>query len=277
MLPYVIYFCLFTAFPVVFAIYLSFHRWTNLYAPPIPNGIHNYQYLVGDGNFWNALRVTVIFVVVFVAVMIPLTLALALALNQGIFGRSFFRAAFFMPYITPSVVVALIAVWMFQTQNGILNNLLGLIGVTPIPWLTNRALAMPSIALLAVWKNAGYYIVIFLAGLQSIPRQLYEAAAVDGANAWTQFWRISLPLLAPAMLLVVVFATLTGFGLFTEPYILTQGGPGNATMTVTFYIYKWAFEFGRMGYASTLGAVFAVLIFVVVLVEKRILEREPYF
>ncbi len=211
MLPYLIYFCLFVAFPIGFAIYLSFHRWTNLYAPPVPNGLRNYQYLAGDANFWNALRVTLVFVVVFVALIIPLALVLALALNRGIFGRSFFRAAFFMPYITPGVVVAMIGVWIFQTQNGLLNNLLGIVGLPAVPWLTSTAVAMPAISLLAVWKNAGYYVVIFLAGLQGIPRPVYEAAAVDGAPAWTQFWRITLPLLAPSMLLVVVFATLTGF------------------------------------------------------------------
>jgi multiple sugar transport system permease protein len=274
-LPYVVYFCLFTAFPIGFAIYLTFYRWNNLAAPPIPNGLHNYQYLINDANFWNALKVTLIFAVVFVVVMIPLALTLALALNRSIPGRSFFRAAFFMPYITPGVVVAIVFIWIWQTQNGILNNLLGFVGIPPVPWLTSAKLAMPAIALTAVWKQAGYFTVIFLAGLQGIPRQIYEAAAVDGATAWTQFRRITLPLLAPAMLLVVVFATLIGFGLFTEPYLLTQGGPDNASMTVTMYIYQWAFEFSKMGYASTLGVVFALIIFAVVLIERRILDREP--
>ena len=274
MLPYVVYFCLFTAFPIGFAIYLTFYRWNNLAAPPIPNGLHNYQYLINDANFWNALKVTLIFALVFVVVMIPLALTLALALNRSIPGRSFFRAAFFMPYITPGVVVAIVFIWIWQTQNGILNNLLGFVGIPPVPWLTSAKLAMPAIALTAVWKQAGYFTVIFLAGLQGIPRQIYEAAAVDGATAWTQFRRITLPLLAPAMLLVVVFATLIGFGLFTEPYLLTQGGPDNATMTVTMYIYQWAFEFSKMGYASTLGVVFALIIFAVVLLERRILDRE---
>ena len=274
-LPYVIYFCLFTAFPIGFAIYLTFYRWNNLAAPPIPNGLHNYQYLINDANFWNALKVTLIFAVVFVVVMTPLALVLALALNRSIPGRSFFRASFFMPYITPGVVVAIVFIWIWQTQNGILNTLLGFVGIPPIPWLTDAKLAMPAIALTAVWKQAGYFTVIFLAGLQGIPRQIYEAAAVDGATAWTQFRRITLPLLAPAMLLVVVFATLIGFGLFTEPYLLTQGGPDNATMTVTMYIYRWAFEFSTMGYASTLGVVFALIIFAVVLIERRILDREP--
>ncbi|HKC73200.1 MAG TPA: sugar ABC transporter permease, partial [Chloroflexota bacterium] len=179
-LPYVVYFCLFTAFPIGFAIYLTFYRWNNLAAPPIPNGLHNYQYLINDANFWNALKVTLIFAVVFVVVMIPLALTLALALNRSIPGRSFFRAAFFMPYITPGVVVAIVFIWIWQTQNGILNNLLGFVGIPPVPWLTSAKLAMPAIALTAVWKQAGYFTVIFLAGLQGIPRQIYEAAAVDG-------------------------------------------------------------------------------------------------
>ncbi len=277
MLPYVIYFCLFTAFPLGFAIYLSFHRWNNLFAPPVPHGLENYHYMLSDSNFWNALRVTVIFAVIFFVMTVPLALALAVLLNQSLFGRSFFRVAFFMPYITPAVVVTIIFQWMFQPQNGILNNLLGFVGIPPVPWLTNVALAMPSISLMIVWKQVGYFTIIFLAGLQGIPRQLYEAAAVDGATPWTQFRRLTVPLLAPAMLLVIVFATLTGFGIFAEPYILTQGGPDNATQTVTLYIYKWAFEYNTFGYAAALGVVFALIVFAIVVVQKRIFEREPYF
>jgi len=277
MLPYVIYFGLFTAFPIGFAIYLSFHRWNNLFAPPIPHGLANYQYMLTDGNFWNALRVTAIFAAIFFVVTVPLALGLAILLNRSIFGRSFFRVAFFMPYITPAVVVSIVFLWMFQTQNGILNNILGLVGIPPVPWLIDAKLAMPSISLMVVWKQAGYFTVIFLAGLQAIPRQLYEAAATDGATPWTLFRRITFPLLAPSMLLVIVFATLTGFGIFAEPYILTQGGPDNATQTVTLYIYKWAFEYNTFGYASALGVVFALIVFAIVLIQKRVFEREPYF
>lgn len=277
MLPYVIYFGLFTAFPIGFAIYLSFHRWNNLFAPPIPHGLANYQYMLTDGNFWNALRVTAIFAAIFFVVTVPLALGLAILLNRSLFGRSFFRVAFFMPYITPAVVVSIVFLWMFQTQNGILNNILGLVGIGPVPWLTDAKLAMPSISLMVVWKQAGYFTVIFLAGLQAIPRQLYEAAATDGATPWTLFRRITFPLLAPSMLLVIVFATLTGFGIFAEPYILTQGGPDNATQTVTLYIYKWAFEYNTFGYASALGVVFALIVFAIVLIQKRVFEREPYF
>jgi ABC-type Fe3+ transport system permease subunit len=122
MLPYIIYFCLFTSFPIGLAVYLTFHRWNNLYAPPLPNGLRNYTYLLGDAQFWNALRVTLIFVVVFTVVIVPLALALAVALNRAIAGRTFFRAAFFMPYITPGVVVAIIFIWLLQTQDGILTD-----------------------------------------------------------------------------------------------------------------------------------------------------------
>jgi multiple sugar transport system permease protein len=274
MLPYIIYFCLFTAFPVGFAIYLSFHRWNNLFAPPIPHGLDNYTYLIHDTNFWNALHVTIIFAVVFVVVTVPLALVLAVLLNQALPGRSFFRVVFFMPYITPAVVISIVFLWLYQTQDGILNNLLANFGISPVPWLTDAALAMPSISLMIVWKQAGYFTVIFLAGLQGIPRQLYEAAAVDGATARQQFRSITIPLLAPAMLLVVVFATLTGFSIFTEPYLLTQGGPDNATQTVTLYIYKWAFEYSTFGYASALGVVFALIVFLIVAVQRLVLERD---
>ncbi|HXT36720.1 MAG TPA: sugar ABC transporter permease [Chloroflexota bacterium] len=276
MLPYIIYFSLFTAFPIGFAIYLSFHRWNNLFKPPIPHGFSNYIYLFHDANFWNALHVTIVFAVVFVVVTVPLALSLALLLNQALPGRSFFRVVFFMPYITPAVVISIVFLWLYQTQNGILNNILGFFGISPVPWLTDTAVAMPAISLMVVWKQAGYFTVIFLAGLQGIPRQLYEAAAVDGATGWRQFRDITVPLLAPAMLLVVVFATLTGFSIFTEPYILTQGGPDNATLTVTLYIYKWAFEYSTFGYASALGVVFAVIVFIIVAIQRLVFERDSY-
>jgi len=276
MLPYVIYFSLFTAFPIGFAIYLSFHRWNNLFKPPIPHGFSNYTYLFHDANFWNALHVTIVFAVVFVVVTVPLALSLALLLNQALPGRSFFRVVFFMPYITPAVVISIVFLWLYQTQNGILNNILGTFGISPVPWLTDTAIAMPAISLMVVWKQAGYFTVIFLAGLQGIPRQLYEAAAVDGATPWRQFRSITVPLLAPAMLLVVVFATLTGFSIFTEPYILTQGGPDNATLTVTLYIYKWAFEYSTFGYASALGVVFAIIVFIIVAIQRLVFERDTY-
>lgn len=276
MLPYIIYFCLFTAFPIGFAIYLSFHRWNNLFAPPIPHGFSNYTYLFHDTNFWNALHVTIVFAVVFVVVTVPLALSLAVLLNQALPGRSFFRVVFFMPYITPAVVVSIVFLWLYQTQDGILNNILGSVGISPVPWLTDTALAMPSISLMVVWKQAGYFTVIFLAGLQGIPRQLYEAAAVDGATGLRQFRSITIPLLAPAMLLVIVFATLTGFSIFTEPYILTRGGPDNATLTVTLYIYKWAFEYSTFGYASALGVVFAVIVFIIVAIQRLVFERDVY-
>jgi len=276
MLPYIIYFCLFTAFPIGFAIYLSFHRWNNLFKPPIPHGFSNYTYLFHDTNFWNALHVTIVFAVVFVVVTVPLALSLAVLLNQALPGRSFFRVVFFMPYITPAVVVSIVFLWLYQSQDGILNNILGAVGIPPVPWLTDANVAMPSISLMVVWKQAGYFTVIFLAGLQGIPRQLYEAAAVDGATGLRQFRSITIPLLAPAMLLVIVFATLTGFSIFTEPYLLTQGGPDNATLTVTLYIYKWAFEYSTFGYASALGVVFAVIVFIIVAIQRLALERDVY-
>jgi len=204
------------------------------------------------------------------------SLSLALALNEAFRGRSFFRVAFFMPYITPGVVVAIVFIWLFQTQNGVLNNVLASVGIPAVPWLTSTVMAMPSISLMIVWKQAGYFTVLFMAGLQGISRQLYEAASIDGVARWGKFRYITLPLLAPTMLLVVVFATLTGFGIFTEPYILTQGGPNNATETVTMYIYKWAFDYSTFGYAATLGVVFAIIVFLVVVGQRLVLERDSY-
>ena len=272
-LPYVVYFCLFTAFPIGFAIYLTFYRWNNLAAPPIPNGLHNYQYLINDANFWNALKVTLIFAVVFVVVMIPLALTLALALNRSIPGRSFFRAAFFMPYITPGVVVAIVFIWIWQTQNGILNNLLGFVGIPPVPWLTSAKLAMPAIALTAVWKQAGYFTVIFLAGLQGIPRQIYEAAAVDGATAWTQFRRITLPLLGPYFELAVLLGMIYILQLFGEIFVATQGGPGTETTTIPYYVYQTISQANDVGTSSAQGVLAIIFSAIIAALLLRLLTR----
>lgn len=150
------------------------------------------------------------------------------------------------------------------------------LGGEPVPWLVSPALAMPSIALMATWKNVGLYIVLFLAGLQHIPKHLYEAAELDGANAWQRWWHVTLPMLNPTMVTVVVLSTIGGFSLFIEPYILTGGGPLNATLSAVLYIYNQAFYFNHMGYAAALGFCFAIVIFIVVLLQRRFVETDTW-
>jgi ABC-type sugar transport system permease subunit len=201
-------------------------------------------------------------------------LFLAIQLNQRIKLRGFFRAAFFLPVVVSGVVIAILWDQLYAKDTGVLNALLAQIGLPKIGWLTEPNVAMPAIALMATWKNVGLYIVLFLVGLQTVPPQMYEAASIDGAGAWQKFWNVTLPILNPTIFMVVILSTIGGFSLFIEPYVMTGGGPMNRTLSAMLYIYKQGFFFYHMGYAATLGFAFAVIVLMVVLLQRRLVERE---
>ena len=163
---------------------------------------------------------------------------------------------------------------LYSYDYGVLNKILAAVGLGPVPWLVNAHFAMPSMAMMATWKNVGIYIVLFLVGLQNIPHELYEAASIDGARPVRQFFSITLPMLNPTIIVIVVLSTIGGFSLFIEPYVLTGGGPMQSTLSGMLYIYNQAFYFGHMGYAATLGFVYALVIFLVVIVQRRVIERD---
>lgn len=275
-LPYIIFFAVFTAYPLGFAFFLTFHNW-NIVRPERPFvGLRNYERLLGDELFWTALSNTMVFLAVHIPLQIAVALLLAVILNQQIRARTFFRVAFFLPFVTSGAIVSLI--WLrLYADDGMLNQLLAQVGMGPVGWLSDRRLAMPSIAIMATWKNVGYYLMIFLAALQAIPSQLYEEAYLNGATGWQRFWHITLPLLNPAMVLVVVLSTIGGFSLFVEPFVMTGGGPVDSTLSVVLYLYRQAFQFLRMGYAATIGVALALIIFVVTLIQRRYIEREVGF
>lgn len=272
-LPYIIFFAVFTAYPLGFAFYLTFHNW-NIVRPERPFvGLRNYERLLGDELFWKALTNTLVFLSVHIPLQIAIALLLAVILNQQIRARTFFRVSFFLPFVTSGAIVSLI--WLrLYADDGLLNQYLALVGLGPVGWLSDPRLAMPSIAIMATWKNVGYYLMIFLAALQAIPSQLYEEAYLNGASAWQRFWYITLPLLNPAMVLVVVLSTIGGFSLFVEPFVMTGGGPVDSTLSVVLYLYRQAFQFLRMGYAATIGVALALIIFVVTFIQRRYIERE---
>ena len=275
--PYLLFLAVFLIYPVFFSIWLTFHDW-NIVSPEIPFvGLENYRRLLGDELFYKALWNTFRFIMINIPLQIVLALLLAVALNQPIKGRGFFRAAYFLPVVTSGVVISFLWSWMLSTDDGIINEVLGWFGIGPVPWLTSETWSIPSIAWVAAWKNLGYYVVIFLAGLQSIPKTLYEAARIDGAGPVQIFFRITLPMLNPAMLLVLVMSTINGFQLFTEPFIMTGGGPANSSLSVVMYIYKNAFQSLDMGYAATIGLALALIILTVSLLQKKILERDAYY
>ena len=272
-LPYLVSFALFVAFPLGFSFILIFHKW-NVITPMRWVGLKNFYRLFHDVEFFRAIYNTVVFLIIHIPLQIVFALVIAVLLNQKIKLRGFFRAVFFMPVIVSGVVITILWQQLYAYETGVLNLLLTQLGLPKIPWINDPSWAMPSIAIMATWKNVGLYIVLFLVGLQNIPKYLYESAELDGATAWQKFWYITVPSLNSTMVLVVILSTIGGFSLFIEPFVMTGGGPMNSTLSAMLYIYNQAFYFGHMGYAATLGFFFAFIIFIVVLIQKRLVERK---
>ncbi|CUS78868.1 multiple sugar transport system permease protein [Candidatus Kryptonium thompsonii] len=274
-LPYVVYFLTFVAYPLVFSFILIFHRW-NVATPMEFIGFKNFVRLFNDELFFKSLFNTLVFLSIHIPLQIFIALFFAQLLNQKIKMKGFFRALYFLPVVVSGVVVTILWQQMYAYETGLINQVLVKARLKRIPWLVSPELAMPSIAVMATWKNVGFYIVIFLAGLQNIPQELYEAAEIDGASGFQKFFKITLPMLNPTVVLVVVLSTIGGFSLFIEPYIMTGGGPMDSTLSAMLYIYNQAFYFNHMGYAATLGFFFALIILAVVVVQRKFIERRIY-
>ena len=237
-------------------------------------GLHNYWALLQNPLFWKALGNTLYFVVVGVPLSIGLSLAAALLLHSRLARfPAFYRTAFFAPVVTTVVAVAVIWRYLFHTRYGLVNWALSWIGVDPVDWLGDPQWAMPTIILFAVWKNYGYNMVILLAGLQAIPEDLYEAARIDGAGAWAQFRHITLPLLGPVMLVVGILTMAGYFQLFAEPYVMTQGGPLQSTVSVLYLMYEEGFKWWNLGNASAVAFLLFALMTGVTAVMMRWARR----
>ncbi|MFC1483450.1 carbohydrate ABC transporter permease [Candidatus Neomarinimicrobiota bacterium] len=272
-MPYALHFLLIVAFPVVFSLILTMHRW-NLLSPMTWVGGTNFLHLVSDPLFWKSLWNTLRFLMIHIPLQVAIALVLAEILNQQLRARGFFRAVFFLPVVISGVVVTILWKQLYASENGVFNEVLLSLGLGRVEWLTSPLVAMPAIAIMATWKNVGLYVILLLAGLQSIPRQVYEAATIDGANRIQQFLRITVPMLNPVLLTVIILSTINGFSLFIEPYVMTGGGPLNSTLSMNLFIYKQAFSFYKMGYAATLGFVLAAMVFAVVAVQRKLIEKE---
>jgi multiple sugar transport system permease protein len=273
--PGLLLFSVFTVFALGFAFYLTFHEW-NIIGDDRPFiGLDNYTRMFHDERF----RQSVINTAYYTGASVPLTmgigLLIALLLNQPIRGRGFFRTLYFMPVVTPFVVVAIIWKWLYNGDFGLFNFYLLKTHLIdePLLWLSDKNLAMPAVVLMSVWSGVGFSMVIYLAGLQSIPQELYEAARVDGAGAWAQFRHITVPMLAPTTLFLMVMGIIGSFQVFTQIFIMTNGGPVDRTTTMVFYIYEAAFKFYEMGYASTLAYALFALLFVFTLIQMRMYRR----
>ena len=273
--PYAAFLLVFAVYPIAFALVLVFMQW-DLVTTPAFAGFDNVRLLANDGRFWRAVANTFVFLSIHVPLQIATALALALALNRRLVLRGFWRASFFLPVVISGAVVAILWSNLYATDVGLINRLLARIGVNPVPWLTDPATAMPAIAVMVTWKNVGFYVIIYLAGLQYIPRSCQEAIEIEGASAWQRFRYLTLPSLLPQTLLVVTLSTINGFQLFIEPYVMTGGGPLRRTYSVVLYLYTNAFAYQKMGYAATIGVALALIIGAVVFVQRRTIGKaEP--
>ncbi len=237
--------------------------------------LDNYRQLLSDPLFWKALFNTAYFVLVGGPLTIIVALLAALGLNSPQLRlRNWFRLGYFLPVITSIVAVAVVWRYLYHPRFGLINYFLGLFGEVSINWLGDPRWAMPAIILLAVWKNFGYYMMIFLAGLQAIPTQLYEAARLDGAGWWAQLRHITLPQLAPTTFFVTLMTIIGYFQLFAEPYVMTQGGPVNSTLSIVFYLYQQGFRWWRMGYSTSIAFMLFLIVFTLAMLQNYLRKKE---
>lgn len=275
-LPAMIGLVLFSLGPIVASGLLSFTRWDGFTAP-VWTGAENYSLLFSDPLFWTALRNTAYYTIGSVVPSVVLSLLLAVAVNQKIRGVVIFRTLFFLPVISPPVAIAILWGWLYNAQYGLIDAVLNRIGLSPIQWLSEPSTAMPAIIIMSIWSGLGYNMVLFLAGLQGIPQELYDAAKIDGANRWVLFRHVTVPLLSPTTFFIMVLAMISAFQLFDYVYIMTNGGPMYSTMSIVLYIYQMAFQNFKMGYASALAYVLFVIIALVTFVQFRLQRRWVHY
>ncbi|MFC8680681.1 carbohydrate ABC transporter permease [Microbacterium ureisolvens] len=265
-LPNFIGFGLLTLIPIVVLFYMAFTNW-NVFGKADWVGLANFERLIGDGSFRISVVNTLYYSVLHIPLTIAVSLGLALLLNNKLRGVAFFRTAAFFPYITSIVAIAVVWNLLFSPEYGPINEFLRFIGIqNPPGWLTSPEWAMPAVVIVGTWRDMGYYMILFLAGLQTVPRELHEAARVDGANVWQRFVNVTLPCLRPTMFFVTVMLTINSFKIFDLILVMTDGGPGQSTLVMSQFIYRKGFEESQFGYASAAAvALFFMCIIVTIL------------
>lgn len=272
LLPSLAGFLVFIAYPLLSSVYLSFTEW-GLSGDPTWVGLDNYVTIFTDATAQKVFGNTVVYTLVTVPVLIIIPLLLAVALNQKIRGVKLFRTLYFLPVVTSMVAISIVWQWMFNKDFGIVNYFLSLLGIGGPNWLTSKQWALPAIMITSVWKNIGYNMILFLAGLQSIPLMYYEAAELDGINRFQSFTRITVPLLNPTTLFVTIMTITNSFQVFDQVVVMTDGGPSRASSVLVHYIYQNAFKFYKMGYACALGWVLALFILLLTAIMFRFNQK----
>lgn len=270
--PALLVFGLFNIYPLLDTAYLSLFEWDGLSPQRLFVGLQNYRELLSSGVLWNSLRATAYYTFGVIALSIPLGLGVAVLLNSGIRGTTFYRTLYFLPVVTATVAAAVVWTLMLDPGSGLLNVALRRIGITAPSWLRSPTWAMPAVILVGVWKRLGFNMVVYLAGLQGIPREYYEAAEVDGAGRWALLRRITVPLLAPTTALLTVMALIDSFLLFDQVYVMTGGGPAGATDVIGYLLYRHAFRYFNMGTASAIAWIMFAFIAVATLAQWRLTD-----
>ncbi|MBC9715142.1 sugar ABC transporter permease [Streptomyces sp. TRM66268-LWL] len=274
--PYLAHLVLLTAWPVLALAYLGFTDYDTVSSPRW-TGLDNYTRLLRDEAFWTSLLNTGYFALIFVPLQTVLALALAVGLNQKLRAMPLLRGAYFVPVVSSWVVMAYVADAVFNPRLGSANAVLGWFAIDPLNWLDSPVLVIPTLALIAVWKGAGYMMVLFLAALQAIPQERYEAARVDGAGAWGRFRHITVPGVSGTTFLVLVLSTITTLQAFEQVFVMTGGGPGDASELTVLYMYRQGFEYFHMGYAAAIAWVLFAVILLLTLVQLRLQKRWVHY
>jgi len=274
-LPFILGVMFWLVIPGGVAAWLSFQEW-NLLSDPTPIGLQNFRRLFEDKLFWQALKVTTNYTLISVPLGLVLSFALALLMNSKVRGIRIFRTIYYMPSIVPAVANAVLWAWIFNTEFGLLNSLLRMIGAPKVNWLLDTRWAMPALILMGLW-GLGSSMVTYLAGLQGIPQEYYEAADIDGAGRWEKMWGITVPLMSPVIFFNLIMGVIGSFQVFTAGFLLTDGGPQNSTLFYTLYIYRNAFRYFEMGYAAALAWVlFFIILALTLLIVKYLGGRVHY-
>jgi multiple sugar transport system permease protein len=273
--PGVIVFSIFTLAALIFAIYLTFHRWSIIEPDKPYVGTQNYEDMLEDERFVQSVLNTIYFTGASIPLQMSIGLLLALLLNQPLRGRAIFRTAYYLPVLTPFVVSALLWKWLYNGQYGLFNFYLlkTYLIDEPLLWLSDKDLAMPAVVLMTVWSGVGFNMVVYLAGLQSIPAQLYESAKLDGASTLKRVWHITIPMLSPSTVFLLVIGIIGSMQVFTQIFVMTSGGPVNKTTTMVYYMYLWAFKYYDMGYASTLAFALFLMLLVFTAFQLRLFRN----
>ncbi len=259
----------FVAFPVLFALFMSTQNWDGV-SQPFFIGLKNYQDLLSDSIFWISLRNTLIYTLITMPIGVVLSLGIAILLNRKVRGLTFFRTAMFIPVVTSALAISVIWKWIYDFDNGLLNDLLQAIHLSAVPWLSEPAWALIALSIIGIWQGFGFTTIIILAALQNIPESLLDAASIDGARGWNRFRHITLPLISPTLLFVTVISFLGSFQVFTQVYYITDGGPDYGTSVLNFLVFRRAFRENLFGSAAALSYVMFAIIFAVTMIQLRI-------